>query len=281
MLPAEKYNIRDLADEWHNICLSAINERTANQQFSMVRQFLWKNHISRLGQINSLVIQKHLTNLLLNDEYAPSTIRGAYSSISSFCKYLTQVGMFFTTPCRDIRLPKVYLPDVEYLNESEIKKIFAIAEYYHLGFEVYFAVHTGMRRCELRVSQFEHVDWDSRIIRVRGKGHKKRTIPLADVLFDKLKMLDIISGYIFPSSHSGPRGVNTWTRSLGPIQAKMPKVSGWHIFRHTFASILAQQGVSIAKIAQWLGHSKIQLTVDYYANLSPDRYDEDINRLSI
>ena len=48
------------------------------------------------------------------------------------------------------------------------------------------------------------------------------------------------------------------------------------MLRHTFASWVASQGVSIFKISEWLVHSTVQLTQDNYAHLQA--YDGDIER---
>ena len=41
-----------------------------------------------------------------------------------------------------------------------------------------------------------------------------------------------------------------------------------HVARHTFASILAQKGESIYKIAKWLGDTT-EVTEKHYAHLAP------------
>ena len=51
---------------------------------------------------------------------------------------------------------------------------------------------------------------------------------------------------------------------------------GWvtpHVMRHTFASLLASKGVSIYKIALWLGDD-VRVVQKHYAKLLPK--DEDI-----
>lgn len=50
-----------------------------------------------------------------------------------------------------------------------------------------------------------------------------------------------------------------------------------HAVRHISASILAQRGVSLFKIAAWMGHSTAQVT-ELYAHLTA--YDDDIGRLN-
>jgi len=62
------------------------------------------------------------------------------------------------------------------------------------------------------------------------------------------------------------------------IAAKLDvRVISPHAMRHTFASILAQRGVSLFKIAAWMGHSTAQVT-ELYAHLTA--YDDDIGRLN-
>ena len=43
-----------------------------------------------------------------------------------------------------------------------------------------------------------------------------------------------------------------------------------HDLRHTFASLLLQQGESIVYVNEQLGHASIQITVDTYGHLIPD-----------
>ena len=48
----------------------------------------------------------------------------------------------------------------------------------------------------------------------------------------------------------------------------------WYVMRHTFASLLAQAGVDIFKIATWIGDS-VATTVNHYARLK-DGYNPEI-----
>jgi len=51
-----------------------------------------------------------------------------------------------------------------------------------------------------------------------------------------------------------------------------------HCLRHTYASLLLQQGESPAYVQRQLGHASIQLTVDTYGPLAADR-EPAVNRL--
>jgi integrase len=52
-----------------------------------------------------------------------------------------------------------------------------------------------------------------------------------------------------------------------------------HDLRHTFASLLIQNGESLAYVKDQLGHSSIQVTVDIYGHLIPGANRAAVDRL--
>lgn len=61
-------------------------------------------------------------------------------------------------------------------------------------------------------------------------------------------------------------------------KAGLPRLN-LHSLRHTFASILIQNGESLAYVKDQLGHYSIQLTVDTYGHLAPGGNREAVDRL--
>jgi integrase len=53
----------------------------------------------------------------------------------------------------------------------------------------------------------------------------------------------------------------------------------FHDARHTFASLLLQQGESLAYVKDQLGHSSIQMTVDVYGHLIPGMNRQAVDKL--
>ena len=53
----------------------------------------------------------------------------------------------------------------------------------------------------------------------------------------------------------------------------------FHDLRHTFASLLIQNGEPLAYVKEQLGHASIKMTVDVYGHLVPGANREAINRL--
>jgi integrase len=52
-----------------------------------------------------------------------------------------------------------------------------------------------------------------------------------------------------------------------------------HDLRHTFASLLIQNGAPLAYVKEQLGHSSIKITVDIYGHLVPGANRQEMNRL--
>ena len=73
---------------------------------------------------------------------------------------------------------------------------------------------------------------------------------------------------------------HVFTRMLEKADLRQIRV---HDLRHTFASLLLQQGESVVYVKEQLGHGSIQVTVDTYGHLIPgadcdavDRLDDDV-----
>ena len=63
-----------------------------------------------------------------------------------------------------------------------------------------------------------------------------------------------------------------------PHPAELRRVR-FHDLRHTFASLLIQQGESLAYVKEQLGHHSIQITVNIYGHLVPGGNRQAVDRL--
>lgn len=67
-----------------------------------------------------------------------------------------------------------------------------------------------------------------------------------------------------------------WTKLLnqGGVTYRKP-----HMLRHTYASLLIQNGESLAYVRDQLGHASIKITVDTYGHLVPGANKAAVDRL--
>jgi integrase len=64
------------------------------------------------------------------------------------------------------------------------------------------------------------------------------------------------------------------------VKAKLRRIK-FHDLRHTFASLLIQNGESLAYVEEQLGHTSIKTTVDVYGHLVPGANRQAVNRLPV
>lgn len=172
---------------------------------------------------------------------------------------------------------------------------------------VWTAVTCGLRIGELAGLHASRVDLERGVIRVQEqfdeyssvikpcpKDKDKRHVPIpGDALamlrrhIQSLPRLDVCGtphavgkcpggALVFRGPRGGElRGI-TWNRRNFKSAVKLAGVEGRvrpHDMRHTYASWLLQEGVSLAEVARMMGHSDTEVT-KRYAHLAPDGYDK-------
>lgn len=86
---------------------------------------------------------------------------------------------------------------------------------------------------------------------------------------------------VFPSRKGTPFcGDNFRRRVFKKLleKADLPAIR-FHDIRHTFASLLLQQGESLHYVKEQMGHASIQTTVDVYGHIAPGSNRNAVNKL--
>ncbi|MEW2457186.1 tyrosine-type recombinase/integrase [Streptomyces albus] len=97
---------------------------------------------------------------------------------------------------------------------------------------------------------------------------EKRTFPLiltttygnavrANIFNDEVWKPALAKAGVIPMREKGKR----WMAS---------RKDGFHVLRHTYASIILEAGESVVTLARWLGHSSPTITLDHYAHFMPE-----------
>lgn len=129
---------------------------------------------------------------------------------------------------------------------------------------------TGGRRNEITHAKWEYVNWEQRTLIVPcSKSGRSRLIRLNSHALETLRCIPRVENnpYIFPSSVTGkpcPSLHFPWTRirkRCGLTDVRL------HDLRHSFASFLVNEGVSLYVVQGLLGHTQVRAT-QRYAHLS-------------
>ena len=180
----------------------------------------------------------------------------------------------FVKNIRKHRLPAVF-------TEDEIEKILSSFDRENpMGKRNYaiflLAARMGLRSCDIKALEFSFINWTEKTLAFTQKKTKKYlTLPLPDdvgwAIIDYLKNGRPISDskYVF-IQHKPPYGQYTDLRNVlvkqmrkAGIETPANKRIGMHCFRHSLATTMLENGVSLPVISQTLGHADIASTEVY------------------
>jgi integrase len=142
---------------------------------------------------------------------------------------------------------------------------------------IFAALFTGMRKKELFFLNWEDVDLDHGVIRVRNKedfrtkSKKNRLIPIHPRLQVVLAGIRKDSGRVF--------AITNQRRIMRRIlKAAGIKKDAWHILRHSAASYMLMSGIDPVTVMKILGHSNMEIT-QRYAHILPAHFHKSIKKL--
>ncbi len=175
------------------------------------------------------------------------------------------------------------------------------------------AFRTGLRLGELMGLAWEDIDFEGNRIDVKRayshgrfstpKSHKSRVVDMSDQLRDTLlahqsdvkRCFGRLPSIKAPSlghrqTSIRPLFVNLVGKPVdgdsfrSAVFYKLIELSGlahfrFHDIRHTFASLLLQNGESLHYVKEQMGHASIQTTVDVYGHLVPGSNRQAVNKL--
>lgn len=140
---------------------------------------------------------------------------------------------------------------------------------------VHAALLTGARWGELRALKFRDYDPVSGTINIaESKSGKPRRVYLTDegkAAFESWTAAGAESDVIFKDRFGNPWGSHDQHRPMAAAceAAKIEPAIGMHTLRHSYASALVQAGVSLAIVAEALGHADTRMVSKHYGHLAP------------
>jgi integrase/recombinase XerD len=203
-------------------------------------------------------------------------------SVCDLFSWLTREGLILYNPASDLEMPRreFRLPKT-ILNAGEVEAIMNVPDLETASGIKMRAIletlySTGIRRQELCNLSLGDVDYDRGLVRIeQGKGHKDRYVPIGDRAVRWIeKYLAEVRPRLLPSMNEPALFINSEGRRItagrlgsqvGDIirAAGIGKVGSCHLFRHTFATLLLENGCDVRHVQAMLGHSKLETTAIY------------------
>lgn len=201
------------------------------------------------------------------------------SSIKGFYKYLLEEGKINEDPSEEISVLKIEKSLPKYLTIDEVDKLLNFEtktafDYRNKAMmEVMYA--SGLRVSELVSLDYNSIDLENSLIRVKGKGKKERIVPIGDIAVKALKVY--MEDYrpflvkkgrydeLFLNNHGKPISRQGFNFILENIKEStgIEKDLTPHVLRHSFATHLLEGGADLRSIQEMLGHENISTTNVY------------------
>ena len=286
-LPKSKIpTFSEVAENWLKYKKPNIRHSTYEQYKGHVR-----NHLSpyfgntKINHINFNAIEKYIT-AATNKEVIPATLKKLLTTLGSIMKYAVRKKLCEYNPVSDVERPKVPKnTKVEILKPEEIRALIENEKDQKHKMLFTLAVMSGMRQGELLGLKWAEIDWFNSQVHVRrtfnhGRFYEpktetsRRAIDIGPSVMSDLRKWKLACpandlDLVFPSKAGKPIDANNLIKrefKSALDRAKIRKIH-FHILRHTYASLLIDQGEHPKYIQTQMGHSSINVTMDTYGHL--------------
>lgn len=264
-----------------------------------------RNHFSefeslKINRITTAMVEQYISdrrergmNIL--------TLRKVLVTLGQIFSYAVRHGYMHHNPLRDAERPKAQGEEakrkIRILTTDEINSLLKATsdKKYRTLFKL--AIMSGARQGELLGLKWKDVDWDNNQIQIRRTFNNQqwfkpktktseRRIDLGPQMMKNLKKWKMACppnklNLIFPNEAGQPLNHNNMVnRFFAPaLESAEIGVVRFHDLRHTYASLLIEQGENVKYIQTQLGHSNPTVTLNVYAHLMKPVNQESACRL--
>lgn len=167
------------------------------------------------------------------------------------------------------------------LLDSQIERLFKQVNRRRTFLYLLFAVLSGLRVSEIARIRGEHIDLEAGVFAVVGKGGRKDTLPLHQVLIDELRGWPRV-GPLFPAYTSQSHGESVTGKAVSAALMQTMRRAGVlgkpHQLRHSFASGLLRAGVDV-RIVQTLMRHRSLATTEIYTEVAAVMQADAVNSI--
>ena len=232
------------------------------------------NHLLEYSKANTLPlsgINKNFCKGFLDYLYqkfrgnTPSLYFKKFKNILNFC---IDEGYIEKNPALSIHPTQRYALTKEILTPSEIEKLaLTPCSNPQIKRAFLFSCHSGLRWCDIKQLKYENIDYSRNLLRItqqKVSSHSSSAVLFLNLNNSAMRIIGSQAsdkkGLIFtlPSHARALRIIKDWTQTAG-----INKHISFHCARHTFITMLIDNGAGIKTAASLAGHSSTRHTEKY------------------
>jgi integrase len=281
-----------VAQDWLEFKKPKVRENTWDVYEGHVKNHFGEFNDHKVNRVTIADVEKWITKREL-DGMNPATLKKILTTLSQILSFAVRRRYADFNPLREAEKPGgIRKKEMNILTPEQIRALIAKAKAPKYAFLFLLAAFTGGRQGEILGLKWSDIDWEKSQIRIQrtfnnGRWFEpktedsKRRIDVGPSIMNLLREWKVLcsgngSDLVFPNSAGNPmNNHNLLNRHFYPAlkAAGLPKVR-FHDLRHTYASLLIEQGENVLYIADQMGHSKPTTTLNVYGHLMKKAHPE-------
>ena len=268
-----------------------------------------------LSGLSALDVESFYEYCLNELKISGSTVQHYHANLHKALKYAVKHDLIIANPMEKVERPKSHKYQGAFYSASELEELLKAVKGDPVEFAVLMAAFYGLRRSEIFGLRWKSIDFDSNLImidhtvvqfhsdgktKVLPKDRTKnasscRSLPLVPQYRELLLKMKARqeqcrqlcgrcyteSDYIYVNDLGAQYKPNYVTQHFKYVLKKNGlRDIRFHDLRHTCASLLLKNGVTMKDIQEWLGHSDFATTANIYAHLDSSSKNASAVRMS-
>ena len=316
-----KMTLEEFLVDWlENILVHTLKPKSyAIKEYIIKQQIAPRIGMLQVNSLVASDVQQ-MINDMVKEDLSYSTIKKAYDTLNQRFKLAINQEQVNKNPTLGVVLPKQKNKknsEIQYFSKEQCKELIEesrrIYDYnnknvYRLGELVPFLIFTGLRIGEAIALEWKDIDYkhktitvNKNVVEVKSKETGKyilekqdstktdsstRIIPISNNAMECIKNLKEINGdkrFIFASQTGQYISPSNFNRMFRGIQKALnyEVTLGLLSLRHTFATLMLNNGIDVKIVSELLGHSNVSVTYNIYIHTIQSQKIKAINIIDI
>lgn len=205
------------------------------------------------------------------NDWSDSTACTYTSYLAAWFKWLQLTDRRLDNPMVKVGTPRAPDREPRPVSDADVVKLLLTRMWTSTRRMILLALLCGLRAHEIAKIRGEDFDIGARLLWVKGKGRKLKSVPLHPLIIEMASEMPA-TGWWFPMR--GRPGEHVLSKSVSDIVGRTMRRAGvrgtLHCLRHWYATTLLAEGVDLLVVKELLRHKSVA-TTQIYTQVPDDR----------
>ena len=246
----------------------------------------------------------------MDEGLSANTVKHCHANIRKSLADLVFEGVLPFNAADRVKLPRIEKYHASYYTAEQLKELIRIAKGTNIETAVMLATYYGLRRSEVCGLKWNAIDFEHKTIEIKSTTVRVTTViredktksesshrilillPEVEKHLKELKTKQAEDKELYGNTYIETDYVLRWDNGepylpeyISSRFAKLLKDNNmphirFHDLRHSFASALLEEGVSMKAVQELLGHSDFSTTANIYSHVTDEAKTKALNQIS-